>query len=614
MTKFLIAAGLAFALLPAAAPAASIDAARSAYMGYDVPKAEMLYRAIADDPAASSRDRGAAEVELARIAWLVDDHGADASARLARSLGANPEPCAAAFLYGRILNATGRMRDVLRLIGPYVARCVALEPGVATEVTRSWILTAAALPGARRGPALAGARRSLAALPPLARAGFDAARDALDIGLLAGDGSEALAGWRDYLWLGTASKPQGFAASEAAITAAFVDGARADAPARASAGLAELLIRAGFAEEAKQLAAQHSLARSNDPRWPRLAAYLAMRTRLQSVILAHDRGYARTRHEDADAFEKSIIGILRDGVRAAGETVGDDPWPKLQALWGLHGQTGNINGVSGLMAGHAVEDRQQIVTQGSRRGAIRYLALDNMISDSFSAWLWDRNIGPAGWASGGALIYQVRPLYGRGTLRMLAVALGGAARDKALADSATATARDAARLHGDDPVPLPGLAGRLELQAVAMVATEARAEAPDEGSFIAAFRRAWWDHEIQSSITLHEGRHVLDEISYSGAQALSGPELEFRGKLSEIGYSDLPRNALSGVLGAELARDTSHGAANARIMALYRNWVAAHPTEIAGFDRAQPPALQIDRLSDDQIRTIAHQADPEFAH
>jgi hypothetical protein len=252
------------------------------------------------------------------------------------------------------------------------------------------------------------------------------------------------------------------------------------------------------------------------------------------------------------------------------------------------------------------------VTQGSRQGAIRYLALDNMIADSFSAWLWDRNIGPAGWASGGALIYQVRPLYGRGTLRMLAVALGGAARDKALADSATATARDAARLHGDDPVALPGLAGRLTLQAITAVAAEARAKAPDEAGFIAAFRRAWWDHEIQSSITLHEGRHVLDEISYAGAQELSAPELEYRGKLSEIGYSDLPRNALSGILGAELARDTSHGAANARIMALYRDWVAAHAGEVAGIDPAQPAALQIDKLSDDQIRAIAHQADPEL--
>ncbi|HSI17573.1 MAG TPA: hypothetical protein VK980_07385, partial [Sphingomonas sp.] len=127
-----------------------------------------------------------------------------------------------------------------------------------------------------------------------------------------------------------------------------------------------------------------------------------------------------------------------------------------------------------------------------------------------------------------------------------------------------------------------------------------------------AFRRAWWDHEIQSSITLHEGRHVLDEISYSGAQELSAPELEYRGKLSEIGYSDLPRNALSGILGAELARDTSHGAANARIMALYRDWVSAHRAEVTGFDPAQPAALQIDRLSDDQIRAIAHQADPEL--
>ncbi|MDB5710566.1 MAG: hypothetical protein JWL96_2636, partial [Sphingomonas bacterium] len=289
-----------------------------------------------------------------------------------------------------------------------------------------------------------------------------------------------------------------------------------------------------------------------------------------------------------------------------------DPWPALEKLWGLRGQTGVINGVSGLICGHAVQDDKRTVVQGGRQGVIRFIALDNMIENSFSAWLWDVGIGPGGWASGGDVIHQVRPLYAQGVLRALVVAIPGTARTRALAESTEMAASDERRIKGDDPVPLPGLGRRLELQAIDQVTAQVRAADPDPAHFATAFRRRWWNFDIESSIILHEGRHVLDEIGYAGARELSAPELEYRGKLSEIGYSDLPRNALSGILGAELARDTSHGAANARIMALYRDWVAAHAAEVAGFDLAQPAALQIDRLSDDQVRAIAHGADPEL--
>jgi hypothetical protein len=579
-------------------------------MGFDVPGAEALYRQVAADPAATAKDRGRAETELARIAWLVDDKGAEAAARLARSLPANPEPCEAALLYGRVLNASGRAGDVPELVGRYIIPCASLQPAVAVEVARSRVLVAAVLPPGKRAAALAVARAQIRSMPEMAKASLGAGRAMLDVGLLAGDGREALAGWRDYLWLGDANKPRGFGGSEAAVTDAFVDGARNGSSTRDAVSLVALLVRAGFAEEAERFVADRHLAGNHDPRWRAIDAYLAMRTRLRATILAHDRAYARDHHENADAFEAQIIGMLRDGVRAAGAPAGDDPWPALETLWGLRGQTGVINGVSGLICGHAVEDDKRMVVQGNRQGAIRFIALDNMIENSFSAWLWDVGIGPGGWASGGDVIHQVRPLYAQGVLRALVVAIPGAARTRALADSAEMAASDARRIKGDDPVPLPGLGRRLALQAIDQVAAQVRAADPDPAHFAAGFRRRWWDLDIESSIILHEGRHVLDQIQYKGTAELSGPELEFRGKLSEIAYGALPRNALSGILGAELGLDTSHGAANARIMKAYREWVAAHDSAVAGFDPAVAPALQIDKLSDDQLRAIATSIDP----
>lgn len=600
---------MAWLVNPAAA--APIDDAKSAYKNYKVSEAEALYRGIAADPQASLRDQGQAQTELARISWLIDGNTGAATTRLAQSLPINPEPCAGAFLYARILNDGGKAADVPRLLAQFSPRCADLEPGVPLEVIHSYVVVAAALPPASRKRVLDAARTAMAALPRLARAGLDAARLNMDIGLLAGDGHVALSGWKDYFWLDQTSQPQGFPASSAVIDAAFTSGSNMKSSAADADALARILARSGFASEVGWLATDHRLAASGDAQWANIQAYLAMRANLTALVLAHDRKYARDPHDDGKAFEEAILAVLRQGARAGGAIAGDDPWPALHDLWGLHGQIGTLNGVSGIMIGHAVEDRQNAIEQGARKGSIRYIALDNMIENSFSAWLWDGAGGPGGWAQEGTLIYQVRPNYARGTLKALAIALGGPARTQALKDAAEASRSDDTRAKNGVPVPLPGLGLRLRLQATDQVATRARATLTSEAAFAGTFRRLWWDLTLQSSIILHEGRHVLDEREYSGAAALTAPELEFRGKLSEIRYSDLARNALANVVGFEIDPASSHGQANARIIALYDGWIQAHASDVSGYRNDLPAGPQLDKLTDDQIRSIARSADPE---
>ena len=61
---------------------------------------------------------------------------------------------------------------------------------------------------------------------------------------------------------------------------------------------------------------------------------------------------------------------------------------------------------------------------------------------------------------------------------------------------------------------------------------------------------------------------------------------------------------------ATVGGDTPHGRANSRVLGEYAEWVAAHSGEVRGFDPRLPAAVQLDRLSDDQIRSIARGLDP----
>lgn len=600
--------------IPAAgSPADSqFEAARATYRSYRVREAEELYRQLAGDSRATSRDRARARTELARIAWLVDGQ-TDAAIKLLRgSLPNDPDPCAAVYLYARILNESDRPAQVAGLASGHAAACGGLEPGIEVEAIRALVLQASKRPIGTRRRLLGAARADLAKLPPTTRAGLDAAREALDTSLLAGDGNRALQAWRDYFWLGSTNRPAGFPMTDRAIRTAFLSGSARKAPDRAAARLAQLLVRAGFAEEAGWLLAAHKVRGDGRP-WIEVRAYLAMRADLRKLVLDHDRRFVLGGRPNETEFQAKILDVLRRGVRAAGHSPGTDVWTALGRLWGLYGQTGTINGVEGIMIGHAVEVRSRSIVQAGRRGSIRYIALDNMIENSLSAWLWDGQGAPGGWAQGSAVIYQVRPLYARSTLRALGVALGGRARDAAIADSVEASRNDEVRLAAGEIAPLTGLGQRLRLQAIAQVAARARTGSISTLRFAQAFRRLWWNLNLESSILLHEGRHVLDQRDYSGANALPAPELEFRGKLSEIEYSDLPRNALSGIVGTEIDPTSSHGRANARIIGLYRDWITANSASISGFDVRTAPLAQIDKLSDAQIRSVAAAADPERA-
>jgi hypothetical protein len=282
----------------------------------------------------------------------------------------------------------------------------------------------------------------------------------------------------------------------------------------------------------------------------------------------------------------------------------------LRAAYGLYGTSGDTGGFPSVHLGHVVQRERQAVEQYGHRAAIEFIAIDNMVANGFQSWLWDGEAQTGGWTSEGPAIVQVRSAYTPGPIAGWRIAREGPDRQRLLDRQAERAAQDLAAASTGRPAALPGMGDRLNLQAAAQVLARAEAAAGGGGALKRAFLDEYWRASVQHSITIHEGRHAIDRTLIVGVARMVDDGLEYRAKLSELALADYPRLALYNIVTASVADGTAHGDANARIMREYAAWIDVHRREVPGFDPGQPAMVQLDRLTDDQLRAIARRLDP----
>ena len=586
-----------------------LEEAASAYRANRLPEARATYAVVADDRGAAPRDRAVAARELARIAWLAEGDDAAARTRLSSAEAWLDEPCLTAALLVRVLREAGHSAGAAAAALRPHEGCTGEHDELAVHEARAW----ADLAVTDRA-SVSGLSRALDSLSDEKRHGTDAGRLELELGLVSSDAGRAFDGWVRYFWLDSDGAPQ-------ALRDAFPEPERlferALAPS-ASLGeeldLARLLVRAGFHRETSRFARVRDLERralaAGSPAWPAIAAYLSFRNDVERLTLVHNRRLARG--DEARESYAEAIAALTD--RAAGElsgvggAAGSSTPEVLLDAWGLYWTVGLTGGFMSLHAGHVVEDVEETVEQDGRVGAVRRLVLDNMLANGYESWLWDGWAQAGGWAEDGARLVQVRPSYVDSIVDALRLRPGRPARARADAGVAALAERDATAVRQRGLADLPGLAERLRLQAIdGIVADLAAGEHRDDAT---AFQSAYWDALVDGTITIHEGRHVLDQAQFRDADALSSDELEYRAKLSELRFALQPRIDLAKLVVGQIGGDTGHGRANTRILGELGRWTEAHATTVDGFDPRVPAVVQVDRLTDEQIRAFASAADP----
>jgi len=591
--------------------AARVEEALSAYRKNRIAEAKADFAAIAADNAASTRDRAVARRELARIAWLIDADPAAARAHLESADARTDETCQSAALLVRLLRESGQPAKAVQAAAQHRAPCTEGRDALIVQESRAWADLAMESRGSSRSRALTQMKSRLDALTADGRRGLAASQLNIELGLLSSTPERAFGGWQGFFWLAKEEAPPALLKDFPNARELFRRALAPDAKLKDQVELLRMLVRAGFSLEAERFATLHSVAqKAKASDWSSIEAYFRFRRAVDRLTLNHYRKVAHG-NDDAKAYQTEITKLIdQTAAKLAALVNTDNASAKdvLRRAWGLHFTVGLTGGYMSLHLGHVIEDAQENVAQHGRTGAVERIVLENMLSNGYESWLWDGWAQAGGWAEAGARLIQVRTSYVGSVFTALGLRPGRPARARADEELLELRKRDDEILQTKQLADLPGLAERLRLQTIDQIVGEMKAagEADDDN----AFQGRYWRALVGATITIHEGRHVLDQVQYTGEQALPSEELEYRAKLSELQFGEYPRLSLSKMVNGQIGGESNHGKANTRILKEIGLWIEGNAATVEGFDAKRPVLTQIDKLSDKQMRIFACSRDP----
>ena len=430
------------------------------------------------------------------------------------------------------------------------------------------------------------------------------------LALLVGDGPAARRGWHSYYRV--------------------PDGADAPAPLTESGRILDRILPT-FGETADAQTRQKIVVALGNARLFHEAAVLALHWKvprtpeIQELILylRWIRNLSRSTNEEyrQHALGKADNARLQKSIESQGETLWNGlKWPSKPAGYNmtrLIAELGNRFGAiirmypGNINFGHIVLEETQRIDQYGRSTVMRYIELDSIVSNAYSTWLWDGRASVGGWAYP---VTESKPATIVRTRNDGAIGVWNSVSDPAvIARNREAqerfNAEDQTRAKVNPYGYFPGLSARManrgrqnllnRLKEKGLTGAELRT------TFISEYERL----TLASIIFAHEGRHALDETQKS--EKLTGVDLEFRAKLSEIAFAPEPLLATGGIFAGNIGvQGDNHGMANERIMHGLVQWMESHKSEIAGLDVSQALLPQFDRLTDDQMRAAFRSMDP----
>jgi hypothetical protein len=317
-------------------------------------------------------------------------------------------------------------------------------------------------------------------------------------------------------------------------------------------------------------------------------------------------------YEEAIAEASKVLWVNLGKNNTAGNYTEDDFFTQIKQEFGAEGYIGTTVGYLSMLLGLIVHDEIKEINQYGYKANFRYESISRLISRDFTSWYGATNVG--GWGTDSAIM-QVRDAYLQDPFTRLEWVTDTNACRKMEDQIAAAKVKDMIRCRQDPYAEPAFLAPYIKLQASKQLFDSLQLSGLQGNALYLAFISETMRLNVESTVFAHEGRHAIDQLYFKAAfDAMTQDERELRAKYSEIIFSSNPKLALTGsIFGSDLDSTTIHGKANLRLRIIMVRWMQTHQQEISNLDVHSPMLMQLDLLTQQQIREICLSADP-MAH
>jgi hypothetical protein len=263
--------------------------------------------------------------------------------------------------------------------------------------------------------------------------------------------------------------------------------------------------------------------------------------------------------------------------------------------------------ITGLIMGQIVNERIRNVEQYGRSADFNFTELDMMVSNGYPSWFWEDR-GAGGFAIQDGFL-RVKTMF-----KYLGIEawtkVSDPIRNEKIKDKINSNLLTSNGLSDRSNV-LSGLAKKLNLDALNQLYSSLKEKGLTGIELQLKFIETYDSLRDNATMFAHEGRHSLDRIFLEDEHQNQGIVMtEYRGRLSQIAFSDSPKLELANMVNGIGAHGA--GKSNQMIVNVLEDWIKSNSKLIQGFNKNMLPISQAYLLTDDQIRTCFREVDPFY--
>ncbi len=267
----------------------------------------------------------------------------------------------------------------------------------------------------------------------------------------------------------------------------------------------------------------------------------------------------------------------------------------------------SASNIMGLIYGHIVNERERTVEQYGHQADFTFTELDMIVSNGYPSWFWeDRGAGGFAIPDGFLRIKTMFKHLGISAWELITDPIKRSKAEFNIQDNLlTSTATS------EVSTMLPALGKKLELDALDALYNDLVSQGYKDAELQLKFIEAYDALRDNATMFAHEGRHSLDRVILGDDyRNLGAATIEFRGRLSQIAFSESPKLEVANMLNG--VGTTNNGIANQMIVDVFDKWIKENKQLINTFNETKLPITQLYKLTDDQIRQCIRLADPFY--